>query len=95
MGGTAVGTGINTPEGYSEKVAAYIADFTGHPFITAENKFEAIAAHDAIVESHAALKQIAVSLNKIANDIRLLASGPRSGIGEIIIPSNEPGSSIM
>ena len=95
LGGTAVGTGINTPEGYSEKVAAYIADFTGHPFITAENKFEAIAAHDAIVESHAALKQIAVSLNKIANDIRLLASGPRSGIGEIIIPSNEPGSSIM
>ena len=95
LGGTAVGTGINTPEGYSEKVAAYIADFTGHPFITAENKFEALAAHDAIVESHGALKQIAVSLNKIANDIRLLASGPRSGIGEIIIPSNEPGSSIM
>ena len=95
LGGTAVGTGINTPEGYSEKVAAYIAEFTGHPFITAENKFEALAAHDAIVESHGALKQIAVSLNKIANDIRLLASGPRSGIGEIIIPSNEPGSSIM
>ena len=95
LGGTAVGTGINTPEGYSEKVAAYIADFTDHPFITAENKFEALAAHDAIVESHGALKQIAVSLNKIANDIRLLASGPRSGIGEIIIPSNEPGSSIM
>lgn len=95
LGGTAVGTGINTPEGYSEKVAGYIADFTGLPFITAENKFEALAAHDAIVESHGALKQIAVSLNKIANDIRLLASGPRSGIGEIIIPSNEPGSSIM
>ena len=95
LGGTAVGTGINTPEGYSEKVAAYIADFTGHPFITAENKYEALAAHDAIVESHGALKQIAVSLNKIANDIRLLASGPRSGIGELIIPSNEPGSSIM
>ena len=95
LGGTAVGTGINTPEGYSEKVAKYISDYTGLPFITAENKFEAIASHDAIVESHGALKQIAVSLNKIANDIRLLASGPRSGIGEIIIPSNEPGSSIM
>ena len=95
LGGTAVGTGINTPEGYSEKVAEYIADFTGLPFITAHNKFEALAAHDAIVESHGALKQIAISLNKIANDIRLLASGPRSGIGEIIIPSNEPGSSIM
>jgi fumarate hydratase class II len=95
LGGTAVGTGINTPAGYSEKVAEYIAEFTGHPFITAENKFEALAAHDAIVESHGALKQIAVSLMKIANDIRLLASGPRSGIGEIIIPSNEPGSSIM
>ena len=95
LGGTAVGTGINTPEGYSEKVATYISDYTGLPFITAENKFEAIASHDAIVESHGALKQIAVSLNKIANDIRLLASGPRSGIGEIIIPSNEPGSSIM
>ncbi|MDA0200862.1 MAG: class II fumarate hydratase [Bacteroidetes bacterium] len=95
LGGTAVGTGINTPEGYAEKVAAYIAEFTGHPFVTAENKFEALAAHDAIVETHGALKQIAVSLNKIANDIRLLASGPRSGIGEITIPANEPGSSIM
>ena len=95
LGGTAVGTGINTPAGYSELVAQYIADFTELPFVTAENKFEALAAHDAIVESHGALKQLAVSLNKIANDIRLLASGPRSGIGEIIIPSNEPGSSIM
>ena len=95
LGGTAVGTGINTPSGYSELVAKYIADFTELPFITAENKFEALAAHDAIVESHGALKQLAVSLNKIANDIRLLASGPRSGIGEIIIPTNEPGSSIM
>jgi len=95
LGGTAVGTGINTPAGYSELVAQYIADFTALPFITAENKFEALAAHDAIVESHGALKRLAVSLNKIANDIRMLASGPRSGIGEIIIPSNEPGSSIM
>ena len=95
LGGTAVGTGINTPAGYAEKVAAYIAEFTGLPFITAKNKFEALAAHDAIVETHGALKQTAVSLNKIANDIRLLASGPRSGIGEIIIPTNEPGSSIM
>ena len=95
LGGTAVGTGINTPKGYSEMVAKFITDFTNLPFITAENKFEALAAHDAIVESHGALKQLAVSLNKIANDIRLLASGPRSGIGEIIIPSNEPGSSIM
>ncbi len=95
LGGTAVGTGINTPEGYSEIVAKYIADFTELPFITAVNKFEALAAHDAIVESHGALKQLAVSLNKIANDIRLLASGPRSGIGEITIPANEPGSSIM
>jgi len=95
LGGTAVGTGINTPEGYSEIVAKYIADFTELPFITADNKFEALAAHDAIVESHGALKQLAVSLNKIANDIRLLASGPRSGIGEITIPANEPGSSIM
>ncbi|EDM43449.1 fumarate hydratase [unidentified eubacterium SCB49] len=95
LGGTAVGTGINTPEGYSEKVAAHIANFTGLPFITAENKFEALAAHDAIVESHGALKQLAVSLNKIANDVRMLASGPRSGIGEITIPANEPGSSIM
>lgn len=95
LGGTAVGTGINTPEGYAEKVAAYIAEFTGLPFVTAKNKFEALAAHDAIVEAHGALKQLAVSLNKIANDIRMLASGPRSGIGEIIIPANEPGSSIM
>ena len=95
LGGTAVGTGINTPKGYSENVAGYIAKFTGLAFVTAENKFEALAAHDAIVESHGALKQLAVSLNKIANDIRLLASGPRSGIGEIILPANEPGSSIM
>ena len=95
LGGTAVGTGINTPEGYSEKVVAYISEFTGLPFVSAKNKFEALAAHDAIVETHGALKQIAVSLNKIANDIRLLASGPRSGIGEISIPANEPGSSIM
>ncbi|WP_339658691.1 class II fumarate hydratase [Flavobacterium frigidarium] len=95
LGGTAVGTGLNTPAGYDVKVAEYIAEFTGHPFITAENKFEALAAHDAIVESHGALKQLAVSLNKIANDIRMLASGPRSGIGELIIPENEPGSSIM
>ena len=95
LGGTAVGTGLNTPEGYDVLVAKYIADFTGFPFITAENKFEALAAHDAIVESHGALKQLAVSLNKIANDIRMMASGPRSGIGEIIIPANEPGSSIM
>ncbi len=95
LGGTAVGTGLNTPEGYDLKVAEYIARFTGLPFKTAPNKFEALAAHDAIVESHGALKQLAVSLNKIANDIRLMASGPRSGIGEIIIPANEPGSSIM
>ncbi|MCH1401506.1 MAG: class II fumarate hydratase, partial [Schleiferiaceae bacterium] len=95
LGGTAVGTGINTPEGYSETVAKYIAQFTGYPFRSAENKFEALAAHDALVETHGALNQLAVSLNKIANDIRLLASGPRSGIGEIIIPANEPGSSIM
>lgn len=95
LGGTAVGTGLNTPAGYDVKVAAYIAQFTVLPFITAENKFEALAAHDAIVESHGALKQLAVSLNKIANDIRMLASGPRSGIGEILIPENEPGSSIM
>ena len=95
LGGTAVGTGINTPKGYSELVAKYIAKFTQFPFVTANNKFEALAAHDAIVESHGALRQLAVSLNKIANDIRMLASGPRSGIGEIIIPSNEPGSSIM
>jgi len=95
LGGTAVGTGINTPDGYADLVAQFIADFTKLPFISAENKFEALAAHDAIVESHGALKQLAVSINKIANDIRMLASGPRSGIGEIIIPSNEPGSSIM
>jgi fumarate hydratase class II len=95
LGGTAVGTGLNTPEGYDVLVAKYIAEFTGLPFITAQNKFEALAAHDAIVETHGALKQLAVSLNKIANDIRMMASGPRSGIGEIIIPANEPGSSIM
>jgi fumarate hydratase class II len=95
LGGTAVGTGLNTPAGYDVLVAKYIADFTKMPFITAENKFEALAAHDAFVETHGALKQIAVSLNKIANDIRMMASGPRSGIGEIIIPANEPGSSIM
>lgn len=95
LGGTAVGTGINTPEGYSELVADYIAKFTNLPFVTAQNKFEALAAHDAVVETHGALKQLAVSLMKIANDIRMLASGPRSGIGEIIIPANEPGSSIM
>ncbi|WP_400079918.1 class II fumarate hydratase [Winogradskyella sp. R77965] len=95
LGGTAVGTGLNTPDGYDVIVAKYIAEFTGLPFITAENKFEALAAHDAIVETHGALKQLAVSLNKIANDIRMMASGPRSGIGEIIIPANEPGSSIM
>ncbi len=95
LGGTAVGTGINTPDGYAENVAGKIASFSGLPFRTAENKFEALAAHDAMVETHGALKQLAVSLMKIANDIRLLASGPRSGIGEIIIPANEPGSSIM
>ena len=95
LGGTAVGTGLNTPKGYSEEVASQIASISGLPFISAENKFEALAAHDVMVETHGALKQIAVSLNKIANDIRLLASGPRSGIGEIIIPANEPGSSIM
>ncbi|HEY0298870.1 MAG TPA: class II fumarate hydratase [Arachidicoccus sp.] len=95
LGGTAVGTGINTPKGYSELVAKKIAELTGLPFITAANKFEALAAHDAIVESHGALKTVAVSLMKIANDIRMLSSGPRSGIGEIHIPDNEPGSSIM
>ncbi|PRX55154.1 class II fumarate hydratase [Flagellimonas meridianipacifica] len=95
LGGTAVGTGLNTPKGYDVLVAKYIAEFTGLPFKTAENKFEALASHDGIVESHGALKQLAVSLNKIANDIRMMASGPRSGIGEIIIPANEPGSSIM
>ncbi|MDF3027048.1 MAG: Fumarate hydratase class [Fluviicola sp.] len=95
LGGTAVGTGINTPPGYSENVAKHIASLTGLPFVTAENKFEALAAHDAIVEAHGALKTVAVSLMKIANDIRMLSSGPRSGIGEIHIPDNEPGSSIM
>lgn len=95
LGGTAVGTGINTPAGYDVLVSEKIAEFTGLPFKTAENKFEALAAHDAFVETHGALKQLSVSLMKIANDIRLLASGPRSGIGEIIIPANEPGSSIM
>jgi fumarate hydratase class II len=95
LGGTAVGTGINTPAGYSELVAKTIARFTDLPFVTAPNKFEAMAAHDGLIESHGALKQLAVSLNKIANDIRMMASGPRSGIGEILIPENEPGSSIM
>ena len=95
LGGTAVGTGINTPKGYAENVAMNIAQLSGLPFITAENKFEALAAHDAIVESHGALKTVAVSLMKIGNDIRLLASGPRCGIGELFIPDNEPGSSIM
>jgi fumarate hydratase, class II len=95
LGGTAVGTGINTPKGYSELVAKKISDLTGHPFITAPNKFESLAAHDAMVETSGALKTIAVSLMKIANDIRLLGSGPRCGIGELILPENEPGSSIM
>lgn len=95
LGGTAVGTGLNAPKGYSELVAKKIAEFSGLPFTSAPNKFEALAAHDGIVESHGALKQLAVSLNKIANDIRMMASGPRSGIGEIFIPENEPGSSIM
>lgn len=95
LGGTAVGTGLNTPKGYDVLVAKKIAEFSGLPFVTAENKFEALAAHDAIVETHGALKQLAVSLNKIANDIRMMASGPRSGIGELFIPANEPGSSIM
>ncbi len=95
LGGTAVGTGINTPDGYAEGVAKHIAALTGLPFVTAKNKFESLAAHDAIVETHGALKTIAVSLMKIANDIRMLSSGPRSGIGEIFIPDNEPGSSIM
>ena len=95
LGGTAVGTGINTPKGYAKRVAEFIAKFTGYPFKSATNKFEALAAHDAFVETSGALKQLAVSLNKIGNDIRLLASGPRSGIGEISIPANEPGSSIM
>ena len=95
LGGTAVGTGINTPPQYSENVAANIAKLTGLPFITAENKFEALAAHDAIVGAHGALKTVACSMMKIANDIRFLASGPRAGIGELHIPDNEPGSSIM
>ena len=95
LGGTAVGTGINTPDGYADNVARHIANLTGLPFVSAENKFEALAAHDAIVEAHGALKTVAVSLMKIANDIRMLSSGPRSGIGEIFIPDNEPGSSIM
>jgi len=95
LGGTAVGTGINTPKGYAQKVSRYIAQFTGLPFVSAENKFEALAAHDALVETHGALRQLAVSLFKIGNDIRIMASGPRSGIGELIIPANEPGSSIM
>ena len=95
LGGTAVGTGINTPQGYDKNVAKHIARLTGLPFVTAPNKFEALAAHDAIVEAHGALKTVAVSLMKIANDIRMLSSGPRSGIGEIFIPDNEPGSSIM
>jgi fumarate hydratase class II len=95
LGGTAVGTGLNTPKGYAELVASKIAGFSGNPFITAPNKFESLAAHDAMVETHGALKQLAVSLMKIANDIRMLSSGPRSGIGEILIPENEPGSSIM
>ena len=95
LGGTAVGTGINTPDGYAERVAGYIAEFTGHPFVTAPNKFEALASHDAFVETHGALRQVAVSLHKIAHDIRVMSSGPRSGIGELSIPANEPGSSIM
>lgn len=95
LGGTAVGTGINAPRGYAEKVAAKIAELTGYPFVSAENKFESLAAHDAMVETSGALKQLAVSLTKMANDVRILASGPRSGIGEILIPENEPGSSIM
>jgi len=95
LGGTAVGTGINTPDNYDVNVAKHIAQLTGLPFVTAENKFEALAAHDAIVEAHGALKTVAVSLMKIANDVRMLSSGPRSGIGELFIPDNEPGSSIM
>jgi fumarate hydratase class II len=95
LGGTAVGTGINAPKGFSILVAQAIARLTGYPFQTAHNKFEALASHDAMVESHGALKQIAISLMKIANDIRVMASGPRSGIGELTLPANEPGSSIM
>ena len=95
LGGTAVGTGLNTPNGFDVKVAEKIAELTGYPFITAPNKFEALSAHDAIVEASGALKRLAVSLMKIANDIRFYASGPRCGIGELNIPANEPGSSIM
>ena len=95
LGGTAVGTGLNTPDGYAKKVAEIIAKETNYPFVSASNKFEALSSNDSIVGSHNALKKVAVSLNKISNDIRLLASGPRSGIGEIILPANEPGSSIM
>jgi fumarate hydratase class II len=95
LGGTAVGTGINAPKGYSEKVAAKIAELTGLPFVTAPNKYESLAAHDAVVEASGALKRLAVSLMKMANDLRVLSSGPRSGIGEIMLPANEPGSSIM
>ncbi|HEX2969145.1 MAG TPA: class II fumarate hydratase [Bacteroidales bacterium] len=95
LGGSAVGTGVNTPEGFSDLVAAKTAALTGFPFVSAPNKFEALAAHDAMVETSSSLRRLAVSLNKIANDIRMLSSGPRSGIGELIIPSNEPGSSIM
>ena len=95
LGGTAVGTGLNTPQGYDKKVAEHIAALTGLPFVTAPNKFEALAAHDAMVELSGALKRLAVALMKIGNDIRMLSSGPRCGIGELIIPDNEPGSSIM
>ncbi len=95
LGGTAVGTGINTPKGYAELVARKIAELTGYPFVTAPNKFDALSAHDALVAAHAALRQVAISLMKIASDLRLMASGPRSGISEILIPENEPGSSIM
>ncbi|MEM7115970.1 MAG: class II fumarate hydratase [Chloroflexota bacterium] len=95
LGGTAVGTGLNTPDGYPEMVAAKIAELTGHPFVTAENKFEALSAHDAMVEMSGSLKRVAVSLMHIGNNIRMLASGPRTGIGEIVLPANEPGSSIM
>lgn len=95
LGGTAVGTGLNTPEGYDVAVAEKISELTGHPFVTAENKFEALSAHDAMVEISGSLKRLAVSLMHIANNIRLLASGPRCGIGELVLPANEPGSSIM
>jgi fumarate hydratase, class II len=95
LGGTAVGTGLNAPKGFAERVAEVIADLTGHPFVTAENKFEALSAHDAVVEASGALKRTAVALMHVANNIRLLGSGPRCGIGEIRLPENEPGSSIM